>query len=88
MEKRIMENTARGVCWRGLAKCRRHLPWFGESKGPQSASHPKMSSRHGEKYKPVIEIFSNDIISGQFNTHGVSVEKDKDPCPVVGDGVP
>lgn len=35
------------------------------------------------KDKPVIEVFSNDIISGQFNTHGVAIEKDKDPCPVI-----
>lgn len=42
----------------------------------------------GEKTKPIKEIFRDDIISGQFNTHGVSVEEDKDPCPVVCNCVP
>jgi hypothetical protein len=37
---------------------------------------------------PVIEIFSNDIVSGQLNTHGVAIEKDKDPRPIVCDSVP
>ena len=41
-----------------------------------------------EEDKPIIEIFSDDIIGGKFNTHGVAIEEDKDPCPVVSDGIP
>ena len=37
---------------------------------------------------PVIEILGDDIISGKFNTHRISIEEDKDPCPIVGDGIP
>ncbi|KAF4348222.1 hypothetical protein F8388_000107 [Cannabis sativa] len=113
MEKRIMENTARGsvlarpsqmqkappMVWR--IQRVHSLPLIPKCRAATSDAHPPKGRAKrlampneaamipaGEKYKPVIEIFSNDIISGQFNTHGVSVEKDKDPCPVVGDGVP
>lgn len=40
------------------------------------------------KELPIIEVLSNNIVSGQFNTHGIAIEKGKDPCPVVCNSIP
>lgn len=40
------------------------------------------------KMEPVIEVFGNNIIGGEFYSQRHSIEKKEDPCSVIGDGIP
>lgn len=37
---------------------------------------------------PIVEIFSNDVIGGKLDPHGVAIEEDEDPSSIIGHSIP